>query len=214
MVGAWFVEAICFFWGGGEIYQIIKTRMRASYWNIVGFLITPLASMAILSEHHGIAQWVSAYLRIAIFRFQMICVLDEFELVDVCICVGWCRHFFVESGNAGLCCFNTWLIEATLGEGMAWRTNRKPVETAVSGTGLILFQRRITKFLNLTHQNTSNQPLHPPVLFLMMSTSHPYLADFQECLEVAPWAWMVLGPMAWACLECQTCQTCQAELRV
>lgn len=57
--------------------------MRAS-WNIVGFLITHLASMAILSEHHGIAQWVSAYLRIAIFRFQMICVLDEFELVDVC----------------------------------------------------------------------------------------------------------------------------------
>lgn len=83
LVGAWFVGAICFFFWG-EIYQINrKTRMTAS-WNIVGFLITHLASMAILSEHHGIAQWVSAYLRIAIFRFQMICVLDEFELVDVC----------------------------------------------------------------------------------------------------------------------------------
>lgn len=91
LVGAWFVGAICFFFEEKFIKLINrKTRMTAS-WNIAGFLITHLASMAILSEHHGIAQWVSAYLRIAIFRFQMICVLDEFELVDVCICVGWCH---------------------------------------------------------------------------------------------------------------------------
>ena len=63
---------VCFFFGRINLSNYIKkTRMTAS-WNIAGFLITHLASMAILSEHHGIAQWVSAYLRIAIFRFQMI----------------------------------------------------------------------------------------------------------------------------------------------
>lgn len=96
-----------FFWG--EIYQINrKTRMTAS-WNIVGFLITHLASMA---------QWVSAYLRIAIFRLQMILRFGW-------VWIGWCVHltvgpgaaiFLVESGNAGLCCFDD-LLKPPLGKG-------------------------------------------------------------------------------------------------
>ena len=80
-----------FFWG--EIYQINrKTRMTAS-WNIAGFLITHLASMAILSEHHGIAQWVCAYLRIAIFRFQMILRFGW-------VWIGWCVLLTVGPGAA------------------------------------------------------------------------------------------------------------------